>query len=98
MHARVEAALRPLWDARDRPTSGHTFLNHLGKPYTDTRKLVVQGGNPLASVHATACKRAKIEDFTVHDWRHHRSKKSSCSRLCGKATRPQNWRAGHNRS
>jgi integrase len=46
-------------------------LNRLGKPYTDTRKLEIQGGNPLAKVHATACKRAKIEDFTVHDWRHH---------------------------
>lgn len=71
MHERVEAALRPLWESRGRPSSGHAFLNRLGRPYTDTRRLKLQGGNPLAKVHATACKRAKIEDFTVHDWRHH---------------------------
>lgn len=71
IHSRVEAALLPLWEKRGKPTSGHVFLNRFGRPYTDTRKLEIQGGNPLKKVHQTACRRATIEDFTVHDWRHH---------------------------
>lgn len=70
-HPRVLAVLRPLWLARHCPQSGHVFLNRFGDPYTDTRDLEVQGGNPIASAHKTACRRAGIEDFTVHDWRHH---------------------------
>ncbi|MDH3644669.1 MAG: tyrosine-type recombinase/integrase [Gammaproteobacteria bacterium] len=27
--------------------------------------------NPIRKAHATACKRAGIEDFRPHDWRHH---------------------------
>jgi integrase len=71
IHPKVMNALRPMWLARGRPQSGHVFLNRFGQPYTDTRDLPVQGGNPLTSAHETACKRAKVEDFTVHDWRHH---------------------------
>jgi integrase len=71
IHPRVLAVLQPIWLERGRPLSGHVFLNRLGNPYTDTRDLKVQGGNPLTSAHETACKRAGIEDFTVHDWRHH---------------------------
>jgi integrase len=71
IHPRLDAVLRPLWIKRGRPDAGHVFLNRLGEPYTDTRDLVVQGGNPLQSAHETACKRAGIADFTVHDWRHH---------------------------
>jgi integrase len=71
MHPIVEAALINLWEARGRPTSGHVFLNQHGEPYQDTRDAPIQGGNPLKSVHKTACRRAAIPDFTVHDWRHH---------------------------
>jgi integrase len=71
IHPCVDAVLRPMWIERGRPNAGHVFLNRLGEPYTDTRDLVVQGGNPLQSAHETACKRAGIADFTVHDWRHH---------------------------
>ncbi len=71
MHPRVTAALQPLWLQRGRPQQGHVFLNRLGKPYTDTRDLAVQGGNPLQSAHESACARAGIADFRVHDWRHH---------------------------
>ncbi|MBV8239127.1 MAG: site-specific integrase [Sphingomonas sp.] len=71
MHPRVVALLRPMWLERGRPGSGHVFLNRLGKPYADTRDSKVQGGNPLKRAHDTACARAGIDDFTVHDWRHH---------------------------
>ena len=71
IHPRVEAMLRLLWEKRGRPEEGHVFLNRLGKPYTDTRDLVIQGGNPLTRAHSSACTRASIADFTVHDWRHH---------------------------
>jgi integrase len=71
MHPRVLSVLQPLWLARGRPRSGHVFLNRFGMPYTDTRDLKVQGGNPISSAHDTACRRAEIENFTVHDWRHH---------------------------
>jgi integrase len=71
MHPRVEAELRRLWLLQSRPVSGHVFLNRVGKPYSDTRDLPVQGGNPLRSAHRAACARASILDFRVHDWRHH---------------------------
>lgn len=71
MHPKVEAMLRALWVGRGQPTSGHVFLNNRGKPYADTRKYKIQGGNPLRRAHATACKRARVVNFTVHDWRHH---------------------------
>ena len=71
IHPRVDDCLRKLWEAMGRPSGGHVFLNRLGEPYTDTRDLQVQGGNPIASAHRTACARAGIADFTVHDWRHH---------------------------
>lgn len=71
MHPRVEDELRGLWLRRGQPRSGHVFLNRLGKPYSDTRDLSVSGGNPIRSPHRTACHRASIEDFRVHDWRHH---------------------------
>ena len=34
----------------------------------DTRQV---GGNPLTSAHRTACKKAGIDQFRIHDWRHH---------------------------
>ncbi|MDQ2892796.1 MAG: site-specific integrase [Pseudomonadota bacterium] len=71
IHPRVEALLTPLWEKRGRPDDGHVFLNRLGRSYTDTRDLAVQGGNPLKRAHTTACERAGVTAFTVHDWRHH---------------------------
>lgn len=71
MHPRVEAVLLPLWASRGQPSKGHVFLNRVGKPYQDTGKSPVPGGNPLKNSHATALERSGIEDFTVHDWRHH---------------------------
>lgn len=71
MHPRVHGLLVPMWEARGCPSKGHAFLNSRGRPYQDTSKAKIPGGNPLKSVHKTACKYAGIEDFTVHDWRHH---------------------------
>jgi integrase len=71
IHPRVDAVLRPLWLQRGKPEQGHVFLSRRGRPYTDTRDLKVQGGNPLQTAHENACSRAGISDFTVHDWRHH---------------------------
>lgn len=53
MHPRVLAVLQPIWLERGQPKSGHVFLNRLGKPYTDTRDLKIQGGNPIARAHST---------------------------------------------
>jgi integrase len=64
----VHETLLAIWIKQDRPDSGAVFLNRLGKPFADTRRT---GGNPLTSAHRTACKRAGIEDFRIHDWRHH---------------------------
>lgn len=71
MHPRVETLLHPLWLTRGRPDGGHVFLNRIGKPFTDTRDQPIQGGNPLQHSHEGACRRARISDFRVHDWRHH---------------------------
>lgn len=71
MHPRVKAVLLPMWEARDCPMKGHVFLNRFGEPYQDTRLAPIPGGNPIKNQHKTACARAEIEDFTVHDWRHH---------------------------
>ena len=68
MHARVLAAI----EAMDRraPTE-HVFLSARGRPYGDTRDYKFPGGNPLRKAHDTACRRAGVQNFTVHDWRHH---------------------------
>ena len=71
MHQRLRDVLLPIWEDRGRPKRGHVFLNRFGEPYQDTRRAPIPGGNPLKSAHGTACKRAEIDDFTVHDWRHH---------------------------
>jgi integrase len=68
MHERVLAALKAM--ERGAPTT-HVFLSARGKPYSDTRDYKLPGGNPLRKAHDTACRRAKIQNFTVHDWRHH---------------------------
>src|SRR5262249_588114 len=34
-------------------------------------EIALPGGSPIKKAHATACRRAGIEGFTTHDWRHH---------------------------
>lgn len=73
MTRRVVLLLWGLWEAAGRPTRGPVFLSARGEPYADTRGRDGgrQGGNPLAQAHATACARAGVTGFRVHDWRHH---------------------------
>lgn len=71
IHDRVAAALHEMWDAQAVPSEGHVFLSRLGRPYSDTRNYKYPGGNPLRKAHDTACRRARISDFRIHDWRHH---------------------------
>jgi integrase len=68
MRPAVRNALLAIWEKRDRPDTGTVFFNKRGKPYADTRQT---GGSPLASAHRTACRKAGIEGFRIHDWRHH---------------------------
>lgn len=67
MHTRVRMLLWGMWHAAGCPQSGPVFLSSRGEPYHDTRDI---GGNPLAKAHATACRRAGVRDFRLHDWRH----------------------------
>lgn len=71
LHPRVRKALHRLWVERGCPTEGVVFLNRLGRPYADPRKYKLPGGSPIRKAHGTACTRAHIEGFHVHDWRHH---------------------------
>ena len=57
LHPRVSDALQHLKE-RD-----YVFLNSRGERYASPKN--------LRSVHRTACKKAKVFDFTIHDWRHH---------------------------
>jgi integrase len=68
MRPAVRGALLAIWEKRDRPDSGAVFVSKRGKPYADTRET---GGNPLAKAHRTACRKAGIDGFRIHDWRHH---------------------------
>lgn len=68
MHPRVLAMLAELHRERRKPEAGPVFLSARGEAYRATEG---RGGNPLAKAHATACRRAKIAGFRVHDWRHH---------------------------
>lgn len=72
MHPRVEALLFGMWHAAGKPDAGPVFLSVRGEPYADTRGRDGgrQGGNPLTSAHETACRRAGVTGFRVHDWRH----------------------------
>jgi integrase len=71
MHPRVLEVIHAIAREKDFPTTGHVFLNRFGKPYADTRDYALPGGNPIAKAHKTACKRAGVTNFRVHDWRHH---------------------------
>lgn len=73
MHRRVDALLYGMWCAAGQPERGAVFLSAKRRPYTDTRgrgEDDIQGGNPLASAHGTACRKAGVSGFRVHDWRH----------------------------
>ncbi len=67
MHPKVDALLFGLWSAAGQPTRGHVFISARGVPYANTKGV---GGNPLAQAHSTACARAGIEGFRLHDFRH----------------------------
>jgi integrase len=71
MHSKTRAALHRLWVSRGSPTEGPVFLTNRGEPYRDPRGYKVASGSPIKKAHATACRRAGIVDFHVHDWRHH---------------------------
>jgi len=71
MHKRTRTALHRLWVLRGSPKEGRVFLTRRGRPYADTRQYRFPSGSPIKKAHATACKRAGINDFRVHDWRHH---------------------------
>ncbi len=71
LHPRVRAALHKLWVGAGSPTEGCVFLNRFGRPYADPRQYKLPGGSPIRSAHQTACDRAGIPEFHVHDWRHH---------------------------
>lgn len=71
MHRKTRAALHRLWVSRGSPTEGPVFLTNRGDPYRDPRGYKVPSGSPIKKAHGTACQRAGIIDFHVHDWRHH---------------------------
>lgn len=64
----VRETLAAIWAAQGRPDTGTVFISRFGQPYADTRRT---GGNPLTSAHRTACRKAGITGFRIHDWRHH---------------------------
>lgn len=67
MHPHVRMLLVGMWHAAGKPSAGPVFLSQRGEPYQDTTD---QGGNPLRKAHDTACRRAGVTGFRVHDWRH----------------------------
>jgi integrase len=71
MHKEVRTALHKLFVAQGSPTQGPVFLTQRGNPYHDPRLYKFPSGSPIKKAHGTACRRAGIEDFHVHDWRHH---------------------------
>src|SRR6185312_10971485 len=71
LHRNVRATLHKLWVAGDCPTEGRVFVNRFGRPYADPRQYNLPGGSPIRQAHKTACKRAGITNFRIHDWRHH---------------------------
>ena len=71
MHKRTRAALYRLWVSRGSPAEGRVFLTQRAMPYADARQYKFPSGSPIKKAHATACRRAGISNFHVHDWRHH---------------------------
>jgi integrase len=71
LNDKTRAALHRLWVSRGSPTEGPIFLTNRGEHYRDPRNYKVPSGSPIKKAHATACHRAGMTDFHVHDWRHH---------------------------
>jgi integrase len=71
MHRKTRTALHRLWVSRGSPAEGAMFLTNRREPYRDPRGYKVPSGSPIKKAHGTACRRAGIADFHVHDWRHH---------------------------
>jgi integrase len=71
MQPPTRAALHRLLASRGSPKEGPVFLTQLGLPYADPRQFKFPSGSGIKKAHATACRRAGIADFRVHDWRHH---------------------------
>jgi integrase len=71
LHARSRRALHALWVGAGSPAAGRVFLNRFGAPYADPREHRLPGGSPIRKSHETACRRAGVMGFRVHDWRHH---------------------------
>src|SRR5262249_8368714 len=71
LHPRVYEALQTIWQDRSCPNFGRVFVSTRGEPYADTRTHAMPGGNPLKSAHRTACLRAGVTGFRLHDWRHY---------------------------
>jgi integrase len=71
LHKNTRAVLHRLWVEQGSPAEGRAFLTHRGVPYRDPRGYKIPSGSPIKKAHATACRRAAIVDFRVHDWRHH---------------------------
>ncbi len=67
MHPHVEMLLWGMWHAAGRPEAGPVFVSSRGAAYADTTD---KGGNPLRKAHDTACRKAGVRGFRVHDWRH----------------------------
>src|SRR5262249_26374277 len=70
LHEQARAALHRLWIEQGSPREGPVFLTQRGTPYRDPRNYKIPSGSPIKKAHATACRRAGIVDFHVHDWRH----------------------------
>ena len=81
LHPTVRKALHRVWVDRGTPTEGRVFLNRVGRPYADPRGYKLPGGSPIRAAHQTACARAGIDDFHVHDWRHHWARRCVMSHL-----------------
>jgi integrase len=72
LHERSRRALHAVWVAAGSPASGRVFLNRLGQPYADPREYRLPGGSPIKKAHATACRKAGLLAFRVHErfgWR-----------------------------
>jgi integrase len=71
LRRRTLSVLRQVWTSHDAPDKGRVFLAQLGVPYADARASKFPSGSGIKKAHGTACRRAGITDFHVHDWRHH---------------------------